>query len=550
VTAQSWLAIVWLFAGALAACSQGNTQSATGVSSPPVPVDELGAPSLHGARARCASSKLAPSALRRLTRQELGNTIRDVFPSITGQWSGVDLGPDPVSPLGFLNDANTLLVGEQTAREILATAKDVAALVTDSAHLTAILPCAATRADDACGGAFIDAFGPRLYRRPLTGDERAEIVASFRSVSARGGFALGVKWALVAMLESPAFLYRAELGGAEGKLDQYEVATELAFTYGGSTPSPDLLAKAGRGALGTPDAVAAEARALLATEPGRDALMQFFRQWSGYERVLGVDRAGAGEFTARIAPLLAEETRRFLEAVVLTGGGGVRDLLTTSTTFLDADLATFYRYGGGVTDFAAVERPAGSGIGLLAQASILTSRSHYDFTSPTFRGLFVYTQLLCRQPLVRPLGVPAVEDAPAADTTRARYETQHAHGSCASCHQLFEPFGYGLEHFDALGLYRVNENGYPLDTHAVVTLDAATTLEFDGLEDLATKLADLPEVTDCMSGLLASYVFGGAGGQTCLAEDGRTNLAQGRVGLRDFYLSLATTPSFAARLSR
>jgi hypothetical protein len=542
-----------LLSGALGACSFDNSVSGAGgtpgaPASPYPTTVNLVAPSLDGARARCATSKLAPPTLRRLTRQELGNAIRDVFPTIAAQWSGVDLGPDPISPLGFGNDASTLVVGEQTAREILATAKDVAALVTDSAHLTAILPCATT-ADDACGGTFIDTFGPSLYRRPLTADERAELVASFRSVGARAGFVLGVKWALIAMLQSPAFLYRSELGGATGRLDQYEVATELAFTYGGSTPGPDLLAKAGRGTLDTPDAVAVEARALLATQPGQDALMQFFREWSGYERVLGADRAGAAEFPTLVAPFLAEETRRFLEAVVLTGGG-VKDLLTTSTTFLDSNLATFYGYGAGVTNFAAVERPAGRGVGLLAQASILASRSHYDFTSPTFRGLFVYAQLLCRQPLARPLGVPAVEDAPAADTTRQRYETQHAHGGCAACHQLFEPFGYGLEHFDAVGLYRVNENGYPLDTHAVVALDDATTLAFDGLEDLATKLAALPEVTDCVSGLLASYVFGGAGGQTCLAEDGRASLAQGQVGLRDFYLSLATAPSFAARLPR
>ena len=79
-------------------------------------------------------------------------------------------------------------------------------------------------------------------------------------------------------------------------------------------------------------------------------------------------------------------------------------------------------------------------------------------------------------------------------------------------------------------------------------LDPATTIAFDGLEDLARKLAALPEVTDCVSGLLASYVFGGAGDQTCLADEGRANLEQGPIGLREFYISLARTPSFMARV--
>jgi Protein of unknown function (DUF1592)/Protein of unknown function (DUF1588)/Protein of unknown function (DUF1595)/Protein of unknown function (DUF1587) len=534
---------------ALAACAPLRSNGPAGTRSSPTPAAlpaATGRSTPEGASARCATSALAPRALRRLTREELESAIRDVFPSLGAGWSGADLGPDPLSELGFDNDAGALLVGEQTAREILSTAKEVAALVTAPAHLPAVLACAAA-ADQACAERFIDDQGPRLYRRPLAADERAELVSTYRSVSGRAGFALGLKWALVAMLESPAFLYRSELGDAAGKLDPYEIATELAFTYGGSTPSPELAAKAAAGALATPAALAAEARALLGTPRGADALREFFREWSGYERVLGVDKAAVGMFPTRVAPLLAEETRRFLDAVVVDGDGSVATLLTSETTFLDSDLAIFYGYGAGVGDFAPVARPAGRGIGLLAQASILASRSHYDFTSPTFRGLFVYSQFLCRQPLARPVGVHAVQDAPAAETTRARYETMHAQGSCAGCHQLFEPFGYGLEHFDAAGLYRENENGYPLDTHAAVALDPSTTLEFDGLEDLARKLAARPEVTDCVSGLLTSYAFGGGGGQSCLAEEGRARLARGELGLRGFYLSLASAPSFTAR---
>lgn len=507
-------------------------------------------PTLEHAGESCAVSRLAPRTLRRLTRRELESTILDVFPSIGAQWSGVDLGPDPTSKLGFDNDSSLLQVGAETAREIQSTARDVAALVTDAAHLPALESCAAAAPDEACAARFLDDFGPRLYRRPLTVEERAELLAYHRSVSARAGFRVGLKWMLVAMLEAPELLYRSELGDGAGHLDPFEVATLLAFTYGGSAPSADLLAKAERGALGTPQARASEARALLATPRGQDTFMEYFRQWSGYERVLGRDKAAVsvGAFPKVIAPLLAEETRRFLDAIVLQGDGGVGELLTNPTTYLDSNLAAYYRYGAGVTDFAPIERPAGKGIGLLAQGSILASRAHYDFTSPTFRGLFVYSQLLCRRPLLRPLNVPAVEDAPAANTTRERFETQHARGDCAACHRLFEPFGYALEHFDAAGVYRANEDGYAVDAHATVTLDGETTMEFDGLEDLAHQLAAMPEVTDCVSGLLTSYVFGGGGGEACLAEDARASLAEGRIGLRDFYLALTASPSFTARV--
>ena len=235
--------------------------------------------------------------------------------------------------------------------------------MTDATTLPGILACAAASADEACAGQFIDAVGPRLYRRPLTTDERGELVELYRSVSARAGFTVGLKWSLVAMLESPEFLYRSELGDDTGTLTPYERATELSFTYGSSTPSPELLAKAASGALATPDALEAEARALLATPSGQEALRAFFREWTGYRRIIGTDRANVGNFTKDIAPLLAEETKRFIDAIVLDGNGTVKDLLTSETTYMNSRLATFYRYGVGTESSgpSRVQRGAASG---------------------------------------------------------------------------------------------------------------------------------------------------------------------------------------------
>src|SRR5690606_26093989 len=159
-------------------------------------------------------------------------------PEIRGEWRGTRLSADPASVLGFSNDAAALLVGSQTASELLRTAEDVATLVTREGTLSAVLPCASS-GDEACAGEFVNQYGLRLFRRPRAGAERAEYVGLFSSVASESDFATGIKWTLVALLQSPYAVYRSELGVvADGRreLTQYEIATQLGYTYGGTTP--------------------------------------------------------------------------------------------------------------------------------------------------------------------------------------------------------------------------------------------------------------------------------------------------------------------------
>ncbi|WAS95871.1 DUF1592 domain-containing protein [Nannocystis punicea] len=499
---------------------------------------------------RCEESRLGARVLRRLTQVELEHTLRDIFPEIEATWSGVQLGIDPASKHGFTNDAATLLVGDQTAGEWLATAEEVGDAVTAPDVLPVILPCAAQSPDSACAAEFIDTYGQRLFRRPLTADERARYEAHFAAIAAEVEFPVALKWTLVGLIQSPHAVYRSELGEpTDGghALTQYEVATALAYTYGGSTPSPQLLAKAEQGALTTPEARMAEADALLSTSRGEDVLHLFFRQWAKYPQVESKVKIGVDGFDD-LRMRMIDETRRFIDEVVFAQDGDVRALLTASFTVLDAALSQFYGFGQVAGDSAVVERPADWGIGLLAQGSVLAGQAHADSSSPTKRGLLVYDRLLCGPHIPPPMNIPAIDPPmPGTQTTRERYEVAHAGDpACQSCHQYFDPIGFGFEHFNGAGRFRADENGLTIDaTGQAVDSMLAPLITFDGLTDMASKLAALPQTTDCVSGLLANFAYGVE--ENCLAEEARTALQDGEVGLREFYVQLAASEHFVRR---
>jgi hypothetical protein len=504
---------------------------------------------------RCDVSQLAPPQLRRLTGPELERSLRDAFPSLGSGWAGVRLGADPVSALGFSNDAQTLVVASQTAQELLATAEDVATALTTGDALSGLAPCAAEAAPGrACAEQVLNVAAARSFRRAILPEEANDYGALYDSVAAKSDFATGVRWALVAMLQSPSTVYRSELGvPAAGKrqLTPEELASELSYTFGGSAPSLELLAAAQRGELSTPDSRVAKAKELLATPNGREQLQRFLAEWSGYGRVASKTKTTVSNFDVLRSSML-QESKLFFEEAVFNRKAGVKELLTASYTFVDSALAGLYGFGtAAASGFTLTERPPGRGIGLLAQGSMLAGAAHADASSPTLRGLVVYEKLLCHQKPKPPPNIPTIEaPTPGAKTTRERYEVAHGgKPNCNACHLFFDPVGFGFEHFDEAGRYRADENGLALDTTGQVLgyPDTAPVFQFDGLEALATQLAARSEVADCVSGLAAAYAFAGAGGRTCLAEDARAAFARGELGVLDYFAQLAAAPSFSER---
>lgn len=496
----------------------------------------------------CPEPKLGEPVLRLLTREEFTNTVNDIFPAIAGQWQNA-LPANSVSHTGFDNSAGTVM-GNQNAQKLLETAESVADAVTGTA-LANLLPCSTAAADAACATEFIASYGRRLFRRPLTAAEQERYLAFFDSALAQSDFATAIKWITVGLLQSPFAVYRSEIGIDMGngtrQLTPHEIATELAYLYTSSTPSEALLAAADAGNLGDLRVLVDE---MLATERGRAALQRFFEGYLSYTSVASVGRPAISEFTNVNRDMVAE-TRAFIDAVVFEQGGGLRELLTTPTTHPSTALAAYYGLPAPATDYAAVERPDGYGVGVFSQGSFLAAHASSDASSPTRRGLFAYTKLMCMPEPPLPNDVPQLSSPqPGVYTTRQRYEMLHGQlgSTCAACHSLFDPIGFAFEHFDEGGRYRATEAGLPIDATGTIRALQGGELSFDGVEELMIGLAENRVVYQCFSAYLGTFAFGTT--TSCLAPSHAAELEAGTIGIAEAFAALSQEPHFTTRAVR
>lgn len=531
--------------GATGGNGSGGSSTTTGGSGPSGGMASVGIGTLAQS---CGTSAVAHPQLRRLTAAELQHSLDDIFPQAKGKWAtGLS---EVASPLGFNNDPALLTIGEQVAGKILTGARALAGAATGDGVLSQILPCASGAADHACAQTFLTQYGRRLFRRPLTQAEQDRYLAYFDAQLAASDFKSALGWMLTGLVQSPHALYRREVGVSDAgsyRLTPYEVATELSYTFSGTTPSDALLEQAANDQLQTPEQLTAAAATLLATPAGQEVMHQFFRGWLGYDQVPPT-LAGDASFAAA-SPDMAKETRQFLQEVVFNGRGGHKELLTAGFTTPSATLATFYGFPAPSADYAKLDRPAGRGVGVLAQGSVIASHSHEMASSPTLRGLLVFQRLLCGTKPDVPPNVPALPTAMPNDmlTTRKRYEEQHmsAGTGCPTCHKLFDPIGFGFEHYDQFGRYRADEKGMAIDSSGTLTDEGQTLFNFTGLDDLSTQLAAQEKVGRCVSGYVSAYTF--ASNVPCLGEGRRADFNAGTLGFLDYFASLAAEPSFTRR---
>ena len=414
------------------------------------------------ARERLASAA-APAArgqlLRRLTHSQYNNTVRDLL----GDHSRpADRFPPEDFVNGFKNQLRTQGMPPLLAEAYSAAAEKLALNAFRAGDVNGLVPCKPSGTRDAkCRDQFVRTFGQRAFRRPLDDAERERYTALFNSQAAASGrFLDGARVVVEAMLQSPKFLFHVENAG--GRSRDYEVASRLSYLLWDAMPDERLFEAAAKGELKTADGLERAARKMLDSPLARQALDEFFAEWLRFDRALGSvkDRRRYPEFTPELAAMMVQETRLLLGHLVWDDGNFM-DAFTADYSFLNSDLASVYGLPAPSGEFERVRFPTGSHrAGLLGQASFLSSNAGPVETSPTARGIFVREQFLCQHVPNPPPGVNTEVPEPTIDRPLARRQRMQAHVSnptCASCHRLMDPIGFGLENYDAIGQWRDTE---------------------------------------------------------------------------------------------
>jgi hypothetical protein len=415
--------------------------------------------------------------LRRLTRSQFSNALRDLVPA--AQVETNELDTDDWTGNFAVIGASVVSTSSRGVEQFHAAIESaVSATFADSARRSQLLRCMpSAAANDPCLRDYLQSFGARAWRRPVDAEALARLLAiAAKAAADLGGPIEGARWATVAILSSPNFLYRPELGTGSGagalRLSGYEMASRLAFLIWNSVPDELLLDQAATGMLDTSAGVRAAAARLLDAPKGREAIAAFADEFLRLDRIatLAKDPQLYPEYTPTLQAAMVRDMRETWAAVAFDEGTSLLGVFTTTRAVVNSELAKVYGIDAanlGISTFQPRTLSSdGPRIGVLGKAGFLSQWANQKEGSPTLRGKFMREALLCATVPPPPPDVSTMlKDPPAGQhqTKRQRLELHRSQPACAGCHALMDPLGLPFENFDALGRYRTTDDTLPID---------------------------------------------------------------------------------------
>jgi len=413
----------------------------------------------------------------------------------------------------------------------------------------------------ACAWASIERFAQRAWRRPITEEERTRLRTFWELNWSEGIAEEAVALTVSGILQTPAFLYRAEFGklseqvGNAIPLTGWEMASRLSYFFWDSIPDVPLFAAAARNELSTKEQVEAHARRMLQDARARRSVVHFHEQWletkqvrtiSPARRVFGpafgispeppLDTTGDGDWPAFLGPLrysLEAETQLFVENIVFNQAGTLKALLTDNTGFMSDRTAPLYgpdaqKTGDTVKNLSfdlvvfsmgrkdalslyPAEFPTDQRAGVLTHPSVLSVGAYTVQPAPIIRGKRLLERVACQHFGSPPPGaegeIPPDTEAAAA-TNRKRTEDATQAANCAVCHNQLNPPGFAYESYDAMGRFRTEDNGAAVDSSGSFTLQNGESFTFNNGVELAKQLSESPQVQNCYVQRWVNYATG------------------------------------------
>jgi len=464
------------------------------------------------------------------------------------------------------------------------------------ASLTA---CNGGESPTACATRIATDFGAKAFRRPLTQAEIAALVSNPGTPAAGTTAAvspapflagaadtqLGIKLMIEAILLSPSFIYRTELGPStltadasgkfpDTKLTPYEVATQLGFTFLGSGPDAALEAAAADpsdNGLGSVKGVQAQVDRLLALPEVQQNLTRIIAGWFNIGQLFlkthdssflsALPDKDQQDQTGIQGDLYAS-AQQLITDTLWANGGKITDLLTTQKGFFNTRLAALYpdvTFAKGAptsaTTFVEGTWPASQNrIGLLSDPSYFWAQSDPAANSIVKRGKAIHDDIICADPLPPPvdLSTPsALAVISKGDSEVTKSDARLATAPCNGCHAQMDAYSRVLQHFGPIGNYRtVDEAGRAIDTS--FTYSAPSPLapqKIDGPKELAQALIQSGHINGCAVQKMASYLIGSmiTKYDTCEVETIRKAFAQTDGSLASLFRTVVVADFVRAR---
>jgi len=369
----------------------------------------------------------------------------------------------------------------------------------------------------ACAHKIVEGLARRAYRRPVTQEEINQLVGLVSTAQKEGdSFEEGICLSLQAMLISPHFLFRIESDQSAAKsedahpLTQHELATRLSYFLWSSMPDDELFKLADEGSLSKPEVLAAQVQRMLKGEKSRAFVENFAGQWLELRKLDSVkpDRKRFPEFDEYLRISMRKETEAFFDDIV-RHDRNILDFIDGNYTFINERMARFYKIpdvAGPEFRRVALTSDTKRG-GVLTQASVLTVSSYATRTSPVLRGKWILENFLGAPPPPPPPDVRNLDEAAVGSSAslRQQLEQHRKNATCASCHSRMDPLGFGLENFDAIGAWRVQDGKFPIDA----TGSLPDGRSFNGPNDLKVIIkSDADAFTTSLTEKLLTYGLG------------------------------------------